>query len=138
MALPRSCGGYTDVMIAMLELKIIALPKPCRKRNTISPVPEVAMAHKREARVKIILPIKNIFFLPMISANLPKGTRNIADDNRNDIMTQFIDIAFSENSLLIFGKAMLTAVPIKGVKKDVTIVMARIIFLWVTGLSFIV
>jgi|ERR1035437_1084228 hypothetical protein len=115
--------------MAILELNIKALPIPCKKRKTISEGPETANAQKIVARVKMIFPIKNIFFRPTISASLPKGTRKIADDSRNDIMIQFMDTAFSENSFAIVGKAILTAEPMNGVKNDVTMVTTRMIFL---------
>jgi len=112
--------------MAMLELKIIALPMPCISLYVISIVPVLAIAHNSEAMVNTMFPIKNIFFRPIISDSLPKGTRKIAEVKRYDIITQLIDTELRDNSWVIFGKAMLTALPRKGVKKEVTMVTTSI------------
>ena len=69
----------------------------------------------------------NIFLLPKISANRPKGARKTAADNKKDVATQLNITAFAENSSPIAGKAILVADPINGVTnaaKDVTIRVA--------------
>lgn len=66
----------------------------------------------------IRIPYKKILFLPYISANLPNGTRNIAEDNRYDVATQLNKIASISNSILIDGRATFTADPMKDVRKD--------------------
>jgi hypothetical protein len=135
MAFPLSCGGNTEVTIAMLEAKINALPIPCKKRKMISSVADIAIAQRIVAANKIMLPIRNIFFRPTISASLPKGTRNIAVEIRKDIIIQFWATAAIENSLPMVGNAMPTAEPIKGVKNEVTMVTPNTIFLLRTGLD---
>jgi hypothetical protein len=65
----------------------------------------------------------------MISASLPKGTRNTADESKNDMETQLIVTAFIEKSELIFGSAILTADPRKGFTNEVSIIRTRSRFL---------
>jgi hypothetical protein len=102
----------------MLEQKIMELPIPWINLKTISQFPLDEIAHRNEATVKTILPIRKIIFLPFISAIFPKGTKKTAEARRKDIAIQLSDIADNENSLLITGSATLTAAPINGLKKE--------------------
>jgi hypothetical protein len=45
-------------------------------------VTELAIPQKRDESVKITRPQVKIFFLPYMSAILPKGTRRVAEDRR--------------------------------------------------------
>jgi hypothetical protein len=67
--------------------------------------------------VKIKIPSEKIFFLPAISASLPNGNKNIADDNIKLLITQPRLIASAFKSLPIAGSARFTAEPRKGVRK---------------------
>ncbi|MDI3527372.1 MAG: hypothetical protein PWR03_1555, partial [Tenuifilum sp.] len=80
-----------------------------------------------DAMDKIRLPKRNNLFLPYISANFPIGTKKIAEESKNDIVTQLIVTAFRLNSCPIFGKARFMAEPIKGVIKEVNITSMRTI-----------
>lgn len=88
--------------------------------------PDVDNAQRMELAVKITLPTKNTRFLPRMSASLPRGTRNTADDSRKDMATQLIPTAPMENSSLIEGRAILIAAPRKGLIKDVMMIKRRI------------
>jgi hypothetical protein len=105
--------------------KIIALPIPCKTRNPISARVNGAMADKRDAIVKIIIPEVKTFFIPYISAILPKGTANMADVNKNAVGIQLSKIASAANSEAIAGSAMLTEEPINGVKKEAIVAINR-------------
>jgi len=107
----------------------MALPMPCNARNKISKVPEGESAHRMELTAIMILPIKKIFFLPLISASLPRGTRKTADERRKAMETQLIPTAPRLNSSLIDGRAILIAAPRKGLIKEVMIMAKRISFL---------
>ena len=71
------------------------------------------------------MPHVKILFLPYISAILPKGTRNIAAAIINEIETQLNKTASIENSLLMVGSAMFTEEPIKGVRKEESVVITK-------------
>jgi hypothetical protein len=80
--------------------------------------PEAETPHNKVARVKKILPYNSIFLLPQISASFPNGTSITAEDKRNAMAIQLRDTAFIDNSLLMLGRAIFTADPIKGLKKE--------------------
>ena len=58
-----------------------------------------------------------IFFLPTISASLPKGRRKITDERIKLLAIHPSSIAVVLKSLAIAGKARLIAEPRKGVRK---------------------
>jgi hypothetical protein len=49
---------------------------------------EIEMAERKDEIVKTTIPYVKIFFLPYISASLPKGTRDIAAAKRYEVATQ--------------------------------------------------
>jgi hypothetical protein len=112
-------------MIAMPELSIMALPIPWIHREAINMVPDAEKAHKRVETVKKMLPYSNIFLLPMISASLPKGTSMTAENKRKPMAIQLSDTAFIDSSLLMLGRAIFTAEPMKGLKKEDIMTTAR-------------
>jgi hypothetical protein len=83
---------------------------------------EVEIAERIDATVKISMPYSNIFFLPYMSAILPKGTRNTAEAKRKDVATQLSKTASIGNSVSIEGRAMLIEEAIKGVRKELSVV----------------
>jgi hypothetical protein len=114
--------------MAISVLVIIADEIPCRKRTEINMVESVTNAHAKVVMAKIIVPYKNIFVLPKVSPNFPKGTRKITDASKYDIETQLKPMADIEKSVPIFFRATLTAAPIKGLKKWVAIVATSKMF----------
>jgi hypothetical protein len=62
------------------------------------------------------MPSEKTFFRPIISASLPKGKRNIAEERIKLLITHPSPIALALRSLPIEGKARLTADPRKGVR----------------------
>ena len=67
--------------------------------------------------VKSMIPIVKIFFLPIISPSLPKGSRKIADVRMKLLITQPILMAFACRSFAMDGRARLTADVRNGVRK---------------------
>jgi hypothetical protein len=106
--------------------KTMALPIPCIPRNRISNPPEGDSAQRMEERTMIMLPMKKILFRPLISASLPIGTRNTAEERRKAMATQLIPTAPIEKVLLMAGSAILMAAPRKGFIKEVMRTMIRI------------
>jgi hypothetical protein len=125
IALPRSPGGYTDVMIARLVPKIIALDNPCKMRNMMSEVMLPENIIRNVERVKSTIPVEKIFFLPRISASLPKGRRNIAEAKMKLLITHPSSIAFALRSFPIEGNARFTADPRKGVRNAANVATSR-------------
>jgi hypothetical protein len=70
-----------------------------------------------------------ILFLPVISAILPKGTRNTAPVNRYEVAIQPKSIASVSNSLPIEGRAMFTEELMKGMRKEAKVTTNKIRFL---------
>jgi len=122
--LPRISGGNAEITIAILEPTIIALPIPWRNLEITSMVPEKEREHKNVATTKNRLPHSSIFLRPIISASFPKGTSMVAEDNRNAMAIQLSDTAFMDNSLPMEGSAILTADPMKGLKKEDSMITA--------------
>jgi len=75
------------------------------------------MLHKNEVTVKKQEPAMNIFFLPMISANRPKGTNKTAVARRYAVITQLREMMVISNSFPIAGRQRSIERPIKGAKK---------------------
>jgi hypothetical protein len=116
MALPRSPGLKTEVSIAMLVPKIIALDNPWNIRKTIR---ERMLWENSIRNVEIVnskIPSEKIFFLPKMSPSLPNGIRKMAEDKRKLLITQPRLIAFAWRSLPIAGRARLTAELRKGTR----------------------
>ena len=66
-------------------------------------------------------PYVKTFFLPWMSAILPKGTRIIAAARRYAVATQFNVTASEANSFPIEGSAILIEDDIKGVRKELVV-----------------
>jgi hypothetical protein len=75
------------------------------------------------------IPSEKIFFLPIISASLPKGKRNIADDRMKLLITHPRLIAFAWRSFPIDGRARLMAELRNGVRKAAKVATRRTDFL---------
>ncbi len=80
---------------------------------------------KQDAAVKMMIPQVKTFFIPYISAILPKGIANIADAKKNAVVIQVNKMALAANSWAIGGSAMLTEEPIKGTMKDAMVATSR-------------
>ena len=106
------------MMIAIPELRIMALPMPWIQRDVININPDVEKAQSRVEKVKKMLPYRSILLRPTMSASLPKGTSMTAENKRKPMAIQLSDKAFIDNSLPMLGRAILTADPIKGLKKE--------------------
>jgi hypothetical protein len=66
-----------------------------------------------------------IFFIPCISAILPKGTAKTAAANRYAVGIQLNKIASAPNSKPIEGRAILIADAIKGVKNEANVATSK-------------
>jgi hypothetical protein len=64
-----------------------------------------------------------------MSANLPKGMRNIEADKIYDVATHPSSIVFKPNSFPIDGSAIFKADNINGVRKEERVEMIKAIFL---------
>lgn len=71
------------------------------------------------------MPQVKIFFLPYMSAILPKGTRNIAAASKYAVATQPNEIASIASSFPMEGSAMAMEEPINGVRKEPTVVTSK-------------
>ena len=107
---------------------IMAAATPCNPRRRINTRPFGAKAEESDTKVYRIVPEMKTRFLPWISANLPKGTRNIAAARRYEVATQLRAIASSENARPIEGRAMFTVDAMKGVMKDAEVETSRAAF----------
>jgi len=90
---------------------------PCRDRQIISMIIELEKKVTAETTVKKIIPQRNTFFSPMISASLPKGTRNTLNTRRKELTTQLRRTASAWNSWPIKGTATFIPEVINEVKK---------------------
>jgi len=70
------------VRIAIPVANTIELPMPWTTLNTISMEALAEMADRNDETVKITMPYVKTLFLPPISANLPKGTSDVAAASR--------------------------------------------------------
>ena len=104
----------------------MALPMPCIALSKMSILPDSDRAQRMELTAMIMFPIKKIFFLPLISASFPRGTRKTAEERRKAMETQLIPTAPRENSSLMLGRAILMAAPRKGLIKEVIMIEKRI------------
>jgi L-asparagine transporter-like permease len=89
---------------------------------------ELILWEKIIRKVEIVnrkIPREKIFFLPTISASLPKGSKNIDADSIKLLITHPMLIAFAFSSLPIDGRARLTAEPRKGVRKAANVATIR-------------
>jgi hypothetical protein len=117
------------VIIARLVPKIIALAIPW---NILRIIREVMLCENIIRKVEIVkskIPVENIFFLPIMSANRPKGKRNIAEDKIKLLITHPSSMAFAFRSLPMDGSARLTAEPRKGVRNAAKVATMRTDFL---------
>jgi hypothetical protein len=77
---------------------------------------------KKDAMVKTQFPAINILPWPHISANLPKGTRNMPAARVNASAIQLNNIASMARSLPMDGRATFTAERATGIRKDPMVV----------------
>jgi hypothetical protein len=82
MARPLSPGGKTDVIIAILVPKIIALDIPWSDLKIRKLLILFVKTIEKVLIVKRSSPSRNIFFLPTISPSLPKGRIKTAVVNK--------------------------------------------------------
>jgi len=88
MAFPLSWGGKTEVRMATEVAKIIAPPTPWRTLKAISISALGGIAERMEPRLKTSSPTTKTFFLPAMSAILPKGTENMPAARRYAVAIQ--------------------------------------------------
>ena len=62
--------------------------------------------------------MEKIFLTPKMSANLPKGIRNIDAARKKTVASQLISTALMENSMPIAGMATIKADTMKGARKE--------------------
>jgi hypothetical protein len=82
-------------------------------------ISEERFQEKTIRKVEIVnsrMPAENTFFLPIMSASRPNGSRNIADERMKLLITHPSPIALALRSLPIAGNARLTAEPRNGVR----------------------
>ena len=72
IALPRSWGGKTTVMIARVVGRTAAPPTPMRARNAISMPGVVANAQAADATTKMTRPMMRTFLRPYLSPRMPQ------------------------------------------------------------------
>ena len=111
----------------------MALPMPWNIRKAISAVPEGEKAHRVDETAITKLPWINMRFLPVISASLPTGIRQTAEDRRKAMDTQLRATAPMESSLPIRGRPIFTATIMKGLRNEATRVISRRVFLLTDG-----
>jgi hypothetical protein len=80
----------------------------------------------------------NIRFIPYISAIRPKGTANIAEVKRNDVVIQLSKIALTNNSFAITGSATFIDEAINGVKNDAMVATSNTVLLFALSSIFII
>ncbi|MBA7696692.1 hypothetical protein ES703_105343 [subsurface metagenome] len=83
---------------------------------------ELATPHRKEEIVYNRIPIKKIFFLPYISAILPKGSSNIAAVKRYTVGIQLSITISVWNSEPITGIARFMELPMNGVRNDAKVI----------------
>jgi hypothetical protein len=119
--------------MARLVPNIMAEPTPCNAlRSTI--VDDVGRdASKADEIPNIVIPERNMRFLPYISAILPNGIRNMAEASRYARLVQLMVTASNPYSEAMLGNAMLKLLPLNGVRKLVSttiISIARLLSSW--------
>jgi hypothetical protein len=125
IALPLSPGRKTAVTMAMFVPKIIAEEKPWKILKRIIMAGFLEKTIRTDEMLNRNMPNEKIFFRPVISASLPKGSRKTADARMKLLMIHPSSTAFAPNSLPIAGRARLTEDPKKAVRKVVIDVTMR-------------
>jgi hypothetical protein len=103
----------------------MAPPIPCSTRKKISGPKEEETPQRKDEPVYVMIPHAKTFFLPWISASLPKGRRKIAAGKRKEVATQASRTASIANSFPMAGRAMLIEEAMKGVRKEVSVATCR-------------
>jgi hypothetical protein len=80
---------------------------------------------RKVVRVNSKIPVENTFFLPIMSASLPKGNRKIAEERIKLLITHPRLIASAFRSLPIDGRARLTAELRNGVRNAAKVATSR-------------
>jgi hypothetical protein len=117
--------------MAMPVTNIIELPMPCSILEKIKNSTEGDRAARNVAIVNIIIPMLKILFIPYISAILPRGTANIVEVRRNEVVIQLNKIELTTNSCAITGRATFTDEAINGVKNEAMVVIINIVVLFI-------
>ena len=81
---------------------------------------ELANPQRRDDKVKRIIPVRKIFFLPRISAARPNGIKKTAAVKIYEVAIQLKIMALQLNSAPMEGSATLIEDPIKGVRNEAT------------------
>lgn len=137
IALPRSPGGKIHARMATEVVTIIAPPIPWMTlKNMRNKSDGDAAAEKFDAANKAA-PKAKIFFLPVMSANLPMGTNEAAVANRYVVATHPKRVALALNSLLMEGSDMFTEDIINGERKEATAETTKTVFFEATSASSI-
>jgi len=72
------------------------------------------------------IPVEKTFFLPIMSASRPKGSRNIAEESMKLLITQPSPMALAFMSFPIDGRARFTAEPRNGVRNAANVATNKI------------
>jgi hypothetical protein len=88
---------------------------------------ELEKKHKAEVAVYIIMPMIMIFFIPIISAILPKGSMKTTTVSWCAVDTQFNRMASALNSRLMTGRATFRPLSIKAIKNRAREAVSRAI-----------
>ena len=75
------------------------------------------------------MPMEKIFLTPKMSANLPKGIRNMDAARKKTVASQLIATASMENSMPMVGMATIRADTMKGARKEPPAEIIRIFLL---------
>jgi hypothetical protein len=128
-ALPLEPSGKTEVRIASTVTYMEAELTPCKVRKNIRKTAFVEKPHNIFIIAKEPMPAINSFFLPIISASLPKGRTKIAVARVKARVIQFKSTELMTKSLLMEGRAMFTADDMNGTINAPKLVVIRIILL---------
>ena len=125
---PLLLPGKAETRMEIFVAKRQAEPIPWSSLSPmrISMDPEKLQA--TDAAPNIIIPAISTFLLPITSASFPKGTLKTAALIVYIVITHPTVTALVANSLSIPGIERFSALPVKVVRKDVTIAVNRVVF----------
>jgi hypothetical protein len=103
----------------------MALEMPWNILIRISEVIDLQKMIRNVETVNRKIPVVKIFFLPIISASLPNGSRNIAEERIKLLAIHPRPIALAFRSLPIAGSARLMAEPRNGVRNAANVETSR-------------
>lgn len=114
--------------MAMFVANSIALAMPCKARTNNSISTDCTKWITTEEKVNNAVPPKKMRRLPTMLDSRPMGNTKIVQVIKNISTIQLMADVPALNSLPISGKDMLSALPVKGVKKEATITVSSTVF----------